>query len=203
MNKLYLQKGFTLAEVVVVATINTVLMLAVSLTVMYIYQQNSYTFSQSQEIDHARRGLLTWEQDARSMSTGADGSYAVEKAQSSSFEFYTNIDHDKDIEFVRYVVDDHTLYRYIYKATGLPVKYERATPTSIEILSEYVQNIDLGVPLFTYYGGNGAELLSPEAMITDIRYVDMEIVINVDPLRSPDGYTLKGSVTPRNLKDNL
>jgi len=198
-----LHKGFSLVEVIIVSTLYTILMLVISYTIMQLYQQNAYTFAQSHEIDLGRRGVMTWMTDARNMSLGADGSYALATLNPYEIAFYADIDKDSSVEYVRYVLEGTTLYKYIHKASGFPAAYNRSTPTETHILSEYVQNQLQATPIFTYYGGDGLPLASPNAMVTDARYVHMMIIVNVDPLRSPGEFKLQGSITPRNLKDNL
>jgi len=78
-----------------------------------------------------------------------------------------------------------------------------AMPDSVEILSEYIQNGLQNVPIFNYYDSAGVELVSPATMISDVRYITMHIIVNIDPLRSPGEFMLQGSAAPRNLKDNL
>jgi len=95
------------------------------------------------------------------------------------------------------------LYRYTYNPIGYPATYNTASPDETLLLSEYVQNISQGITTFSYYNGVGALMASPAAMISDIRYIEMQVIVNIDPLREPGEFMLKGSAAPRNLKDNL
>lgn len=198
----YNHGGFTLLEVVMVTSISTILMLVITFSIVSIYRHNAYALAQAGEIDSARRGLQTWIQDVREMDFGANGAYVVQYASPHYFTFYSDIDPDAVTEFIEYEVVGTTLYRRVHKASGTPVTYSTSTPT-IFILSEYVQNSLNELPTFRYFDNSGIEIINPNTQITDIRYIKMQLVVNIDPVRAPGEFMLEGSATPRNLKDNL
>lgn len=196
-------RGFTLVEALMVVALNTVLLLVITNTVTQLYKNHSYTFEQSNEIEVARRGLGTWVRDAREMTTGANGAFALVKAGTSTIGFYSDIDKDSSIEYVEYVLGTSTtLRKFIYNPTASST-YSTTTPSSVEIMSEYVQNGKQNVVIFKYYNSSGALVASPQAMISDITYITMNIIVNIDPVRSPGEFMLQGSAAPRNLKTNL
>ena len=197
------KSGFTLVEMLVVIAISTVLLLVITAVVTSLYKTNSYQFAEAQEINTARRGLQSWVRDAREMTFAADGAYPVAVLEDNRIGFYSDIDQDLSVEYVEYVLNGTTLEKRIYNPVGTPVVYNTSSPDAVEILSEYIQNFLQGVPIFTYYDSTGVELLSPSAMISDVRYIRMRIIVNIDPLRSPGEFMLQGSAAPRNLKDNL
>lgn len=197
------RSGFTLIEMLVVIAINTILLLVIFSTITSLYQTNSYTFVQAQEVDAARSGIVKWTQDAREMTFAADGSFPLVSLSTSTMSFFSDTDRDDDIEYIEYVLSSTTLYRNVHKPTGTPPAYDFATPTAVEIVSEYVQNDLQNTPVFTYYDSAGNILLSPAAMITDARYIEMAVIVNIDPVRSPGEFELRSSAAPRNIKDNL
>jgi prepilin-type N-terminal cleavage/methylation domain-containing protein len=197
------QFGFTLVEMLVVIAINTLLLAAIMGAVTQIYKNNSYTFEQANEIEAARRSIGIWVRDAREMTLGADGSYPVAVLQNNKMGFYSDIDRDSNVEYVEYELSTTTLTKKTYNPVGNPPVYSTTTPDSTEILSTYVQNNTQGVPVFTYYSATGTVLASPSAMLTDMRYVIMKVIVNVDPNRSPGEFMLHASAAPRNIKDNL
>lgn len=199
----YKKQGFTLIEVIVVISINTVLFLVIIASVVQIYQTNSYSFAQANEIDSARRGISVWVRDAREMTFAANGAFPLTVVEPHRLAFYSDVDRDDSVEYVVYELASSTLYKRTHKPTGLPPTYNLASPDTTMILSEFVQNIDQSQITFAYYNDSGALVTSPTAMIRDIRYIDMQIIVNIDPLRSPGEFMLQGSATPRNLKDNL
>jgi prepilin-type N-terminal cleavage/methylation domain-containing protein len=202
MNPLH-KRGFTLIETIIVISLFTILSLAIFSAVTEIYKYNSITLEQANEIEVARRGLLTWVRDAREMTFGADGAFPITRAENHRLGFYSDIDKDFSVEYIEYRLSTTTLYKYIYEPTGSPPVYSTTTPTRTEILSEYVQNIPQSQLTFRYYTESGVLIANPSAMISDIRYIRMNLIVNIDPARSPGEFMLQGSATPRNLKENL
>jgi prepilin-type N-terminal cleavage/methylation domain-containing protein len=196
-------QGFTLVEMIMVIALNTILMVVITGSILSLYKNHGYTYAQSNEIDAARRSVSDWMRDAREMTPAANGAFPIVTTEPHRFGFYSDIDRDFGVEYVEFVVVGTNLYRYTYNPIGYPATYNTAVPDEIHLLSEYVQNLNQGETTFHYYNGTGALLASPAAMISDIRYIEMRVIVNIDPLRSPGEFMLKGSVAPRNLKDNL
>ena len=67
-------------------------------------------------------------------------------------------------------------------------------------LSEYVQNGLQSLPVFVYYDTEG-RLATGTTTATDIRYIETNLIINIDPIRDPGQYELNSSAAPRNLKN--
>jgi len=197
------KRGFTLTETVVVIALFSLLLLAIMNAVTEIYKYNSVTIEQSNEIEVARRGLLTWVRDAREMTSAADGSFPIRRVENHRMGFYSDIDKDFSVEYVEYVLSSTTLFKYTYEPTGTPPVYSTTTPTRTEILSQYVQNLSQGQVTFRYYNDAGTLLASPASMISDIRYIRINLIVNIDPARSPGEFMLQGSAAPRNIKENL
>lgn len=194
--------GMTLVEVLVVSGIYTVLSLVLFTSIQSIYQNNSYTFAQADEVAEARRGLYVLTQDVREMTYGEEGSYPIRILENNRFGFYSDIDKDDNVEYVEYELATTTFYKYTHNPTGSPPSYDFTTPDEIDTLSEYVQNIEQATSTFYYYDNEGTQL-SGEDSLTDVRYIQAQIIVNIDPLRSPGEFLLRSSVAPRNLKDNL
>jgi type II secretory pathway pseudopilin PulG len=196
-------QGMTLLEVVIVLSIYMLLMGAVSTSVIYLYQANGYTIAQSYEIDHARRGLQSFIRDVREMTYADDGTFPIAVMEDHRFGFYSDVDRDDSVEYTEYVLATSTITKYVYAATGTPPVYNLVTPVSQEILSEYVQNIIQSLDTFRYYDADGVEVTGAGALLTDVRYIEARIIVNIDPNRSPGEFLLHTGVAPRNLKDNL
>jgi len=194
--------GFTLTEVIMVIFITSLLMLVITNSIVSIYQTNAYALAQASEVDTARRGVQAWIKDARELDFGANGAYPIVIAEPHRFGFYADIDPDAITEYLVYELASTTFYRRVYKASGFPAAYDLATP-QIFTMSEFVQNELNGIHTFTYYNNAGVEITNPTAQLTDIRYIRMNMIVNIDPLRSPGEFMLQGSAAPRNLKDNL
>lgn len=196
-------QAFTLIETVVTISLSTILLLVITYIIFQIYSFNAYTFAQANEVETARRGVGGWVRDAREMTFGDNGAYPIAIAKPNRLAFYSDVDHDQFIEYVEYLLEDTNLYKYSTNPVGSPPTYNPTDPDATFILSEFVQNLEQEVSLFRYYDNLGQEILDPQAFISAIRYIDISLIVNIDPLRSPGEFMLKGSATPRNLKDNL
>ncbi len=193
------QTGFTFVEMIVVLGMFSLLSLAIANTIATFYSVNAYTLEQAYEINSARRGLELLTRDLREMTFGDDGTFPLATMATNSIGFYSDIDRDNSVEYVRYVLSTTTLFKYVYNATGTPVVYGTTTPSETHVVSEYVRNNSQATSTFRYYieGGSPATATST---VTDVRYIVSTLVINVDPNRSPGEFTLRASAAPRNLK---
>lgn len=196
------QQGITLVETVMMIGVYVVLLLAISESIFSLYQNNAYSIAQTEEVDNARRGVIQWHRDVKEMVIGEDGTYPVAVIGAHRFGYFSDTDQDDTVEYVEYVLATTTLTKYTYNATGSPFIYSTTTPDKAETLSLYVQNIVQATSTFFYYD-NAYNQLSSTSPIIDVRFIRMQIIVNIDPLKSPGEFMLRSSIAPRNLKDNL
>lgn len=194
--------GMTLIEMLVVIGVMVLISGAIFGAAQSLYQINSYAQAQAFEVDNARRGVQRFARDVREMTYAEDGSFPMAVMEPHLLAFYSDIDKDNSVEYVEYELSTTTLNKRVYNPTGNPPVYDFGSPDEEIILSEYVQNIDQATSTFFYYDENGTALNSASPLI-DVRYVRTQIIVNIDPLRSPGEFMLRVGVTPRNLKDNL
>ncbi len=193
------RNGFTLVEVIVVLAIQAILAVAVSNTIVSFYQFNAYAMAQAYQVETARRGIGLMVRDLREMTYADDGTFPIATTSDTQIGFYSDIDRDDSVEYVRYALSSTTLMKYIYGATGTPLVYSTSTPESTVILSEYVQNQIQGIPIFVYFDQNGNPTTATSTF-TDIRYIQVSVIVNVDPIRDPGQFLLRSSASLRNLK---
>lgn len=194
--------GMTLVEMMVAIGIYVVLMLAVMTSVTSLYRSNAYAIEQSNEVDNARRGVTQWNRDAKEMTLAEDGTWPIAVIEPHRFGYYSDTDRDDNVEYVEYILATTTLTKYTYNPSGAPVFYDLTTPDTVELLSEYVQNINQATSTFFYFDNAGNTLTAASPLI-DVRFIQMQIIVNIDPQRNPGEFMLKSSLAPRNLKDNL
>jgi len=192
----------TLVEVVVVVGIYTVLSIVIMTSITNFYRINSYAIEQAEEIENARRGITQWNRDAKEMIGAEDGNYPVVVIDRHRFGYYSDTDQDESIEYVEYILASTTLRKFTYEATGNPPVYNLVTPNKEEILSLFVQNIVQGTSTFMYFDNAGIQMSSTSPRI-NVRYIKAQVIVNIDPFRSPGEFMLRSSIAPRNLKDNL
>ncbi|MEM9336970.1 MAG: hypothetical protein AAGA35_03900 [Patescibacteria group bacterium] len=195
-------RGITFVEMVVIIGIYTVLMGAVFTSIFSFYQFNGYTIAQANEVESARRGVDRAVRDMREMTYADDGTFPLARMEEHAVGFYSDIDRDDSVEYVEFELSSTTMFKYVYNATGNPPVYDTSTPDETFTLSEFVQNINQGSTTFRYYTGDGTEATA-STLLTDIRYLEVAITVNIDPQRNPSEFVLRSSAAPRNLKDNL
>lgn len=186
-----------------VVSLSTLLMLVITSSIANIYQANSFAMAQSNEIDQARRGLQAWLVDAKRMNFADDGTFPLMEMEPHKMSFFSQLDDDDSMEFVEYYLDNKVLYKKVYEASGHPPVYDFSTPVRTEILSKFVQNLGEGVDTFSYFDNAGNQLTSATALLTDVRYFSIKVIVNTDPIRAPGEFLLQSGATPRNMKDNL
>lgn len=192
-------RGFTFIEMIVVLAMFSLLSIAIANAISMFYRANSYTLEQAYEINSARRALELLTRDLREMTFGDDGTFPLATMATNSIAFYSDIDRDNSVEYVRFALSGNTLYKYVYNATGTPVTYPTTTPSETYVVSEYVRNNAQATSTFRYYieGGGAATATST---VTDVRYIFSTLIINVDPNKNPGEFTLRATAAPRNLK---
>jgi type II secretory pathway pseudopilin PulG len=194
--------GMTLIEAVVVIGLYTLLSALIMGTIADFYKFNAYSLEQVDEIENARRGMTQWNRDAKEMTTGEDGSFPIAVIDEHRFGYYSDTDQDDMVEYVEYVLSTTTLKKYNYNPSGTPVSYNLTTPDTEQTLSLYVQNINQGTSTFMYFDNAGNRLSSTSPVI-NVRYIQAQMIVNIDQNRSPGEFMLRSSIAPRNLKDNL
>jgi hypothetical protein len=194
--------GMTLMETVIAIGIYVVLMLVVFSSITSLYLTNAYALEQSNEVNSARVGITQWNRDAKEMITAEDGTWPLAIIEPHRMGYYSDTDQDDSVEYVLYELIGTTLTKSVFNPSGTPVSYNLSTPDQVQTLSTYVQNINQATSTFSYFdnGGNQLTAISP---ILDVRYIRMQLIVNIDPARNPGEFMLRSSLAPRNLKDNL
>jgi type II secretory pathway pseudopilin PulG len=191
------QAGLTIIEALVSIAIFTFAIIAIVTSVQYFYRTNTYTIQQASAVSSAQRGVDSLVKTIREATYSSNGAYPIVAIGANEITFYADIDTDIFIERVRYYVENTSLYRDVTDPSGDPLTYGASQTTSI--VSETVRNLDQSVTTFRYYEESGAEILD-YAEIADVRFIEMNIVVNVDPNRLPNQLTLHSTAAIRNLK---
>ncbi len=196
------KRGMTLVEVMVSVSLFTIIMLAVTSSIAALYKYNSYTISQTYQVYHARRGVESLVRDVREMTFADDGSFPLARMENNIIGFYSDIDRDDSVEYVEYELATTTiLYKRVYNATGTPVTYNLTEPDEIHVLSEYVQNMLQGTSTFFYYDRSG-NLANSSTRVTDIGFIRVQAIVNIDAVKNPGQFMLRGSAALRNIINN-
>lgn len=189
-------QGMTLIEAMVWISIFTMTMIAIVSTLLSFYQTNSYTLEQAEAVTSAQRAL---DQTVRTIREGAyssQGAFPIYSIAENDFVFYADVDNDALIERVHYYISGTTLMRGILDPTGNPPDYIGSEV--ISPISQYVRNIAQGIPTFRYYDEIGSEITN-FANWTSVRFVTVNLAVNVNTAALPNQFTLSSSAAIRNL----
>ncbi len=192
--------GMTLVETLVAIGIFTIIMLAITSSMTSFYRYNAYDMEQSSAIDNARRGIEPTINNIREATYSDEGAYPVISASSNSFSFYSDINNNNNVEKVRLFLNGDVFEKGVTESAGNPLTYT-GQPEKIFLLSKNVRNSAKGVSMFRYYDSTGNEILNT-SNVSGISFVTMNIIININPVRKPNDFTLQASATLRNLKTN-
>lgn len=187
----------TLIETVVWVAVTLSAMLAIITSVQYFYRTNNYAVEQAAAVSSAQRGIENMVKMMREASYSSNGAYPVIAISTSSVAFYADIDTDPFIEKLRFFVEGNSLKRGVVDPSGDPPVY--TNPETIVSVSDYVRNIDQGAITFRYYDVNGA-LMTNLADISALRFIEVTIIVNINPFRLPNQFTLRSTAALRNLR---
>ncbi len=187
----------TLLETLVWASITSMLLLAIVQSVQYFYRTNNYVIEQAAAITSAQRGIESMIKTIREAAYSSNGAYPVIAVATSSISFYADIDNDPFIERIRFFLQGDSLMRGIIDPSGDPPAY--TNPEQISSISDYVRNHEQQIDLFQYYDVDGV-LMTDLTRIAEVRYVQSTVVVNINPHRLPNQFTLRTTAALRNLK---
>lgn len=186
----------TLIEAVVWIAMFTATMLAIVSSVLYFYRTSNFAIQEASAITSAQRGLDLMVRQIREASYASNGAYPIVALGTSTMSFYAEVDGDAAVERVRYYLSGLDLVRGVIDPTGDPAVYSSTEATSS--LSEGVRNNDENISLFTYYDKNGAQI-SDLTRIADLRFVTINLSVDIDPNRTPTTTKMRSSAALRNL----
>jgi prepilin-type N-terminal cleavage/methylation domain-containing protein len=201
-NKFFLNKGFTLVEVIVVMGVFSVLIFAITALLVSIIQNPKIQLSAMDSIEQAGSVSFRFANEIRA---AAYGTYPLIEAEDSEIIFYSPIGASQgNINRIRYYISGGVLY----KGVIAPVNgfYDDEDETITPLLSGVSNG---AVPLFYYYDEtyNGADytvpLLQP-VYVTRVRYVKMNLVVQYRNTNQDfSTFSISAGSAIRILKDNL
>jgi len=200
--RLKTNQGFTLIETIVFISVFTLVMIILVSSLLFFYRSNAYSVEQSFAVNSARKGIEFLVRDIREMTYADDGAYPLIDGTNNDISFYSDIDRDNNVERVRYFLENGALKKGVTKSTGTPLSYDLGTEV-VSIVSPDVRNEEQSVSIFRYYNDTGGEIFNVGVNITDVAFVTANLIVNINPNRLPNEFTLQSSATLRNVKTNL
>ncbi|MCX7928607.1 MAG: prepilin-type N-terminal cleavage/methylation domain-containing protein [Patescibacteria group bacterium] len=197
-------KGFTLVEVLIVASITVVLGLAI-LGLQYIISQNQVEVWRNYlSVDEANSNISTMARELRNAKTAENGAYALERAADSELIFYSDYNYDGRVDRIRYTLSGNSLIKGVIEPTGFPVNYPRQNE-KIKVVAENVRNGT--TPIFYYYNENWPQDTTNNPLNTPTRLSDtklMRLYLEINPKENNNrNYILETYIQIRSLKENL
>lgn len=190
-------RGMTLLETLVWVSVTSMLLLAIVQSVQYFYRTNTYAVEQGMAITSGQRGVEDMVQIIREAAYSSNGAWPVISMSTSSFAFYADIDSDPFVERIRFFLQGNSLMRGIIDPSGDPPVY--TNPEQLSSISDNVRNTEQSQLLFKYYDKNGT-LMTDMSKIAEVRFVEVTVVVNINPYRLPNQFTLRSNAALRNLK---
>ncbi|OGG62809.1 hypothetical protein A3C21_02555 [Candidatus Kaiserbacteria bacterium RIFCSPHIGHO2_02_FULL_59_21] len=188
--------GFSTLEVLVWLSVFTFTVGAVVSSILYFYRVNAVTLDQASSVASAQRGIDAMVRAIREAAYASDGAYPIVSLADDQFAFYADVDADPLIEKVRYYLNGSAVMEGVGDPSGDPPAYTGAETTSV--VSQYVRNADESLVMFTYYDEEGAQV-TDYADIAAVRFVTVNIVVDVDTGKLPDPFYIRSSAALRNL----
>ncbi len=196
-------RGMTLVEVLITLAIFVTVIAAVGTfeANTFIYQgEISNSFATAQNAQVILKTMLT---ELRETAPGVNGAYALVSTGSTSISFFSDPDNDGQTEQITYSLNGTTLTRSVIQPSGAPLGYAGSPITTTLITN--VRNGNT-TPVFQYfdtnYNGTSSPLAQPISTAA-VRLVKINIIIDLDPNRSPAPITYTVQTNLRNLKNNL
>lgn len=191
-------------EIIIAVTILAMISTGVYFMIISSSQAQKFSLELALAISEARNGVGTMIKEIRETQIANNGAYPIESAGAQEFIFYSDIDKDDSIEKVRYFLDGN-----IFKKGTIEPRANNTYIQSDEVVSTLSAHVhNAATPIFTYYNGDwpGDQINNPladPAPPTEVKYINVHLMINVTPQIAPDVFHLESDVAIRNLKENL
>lgn len=183
--------GFTLVEVIIYSVIIVIVLGIIAEFTVSFYQTNRYFISQKQAVFEARQSLDTMVKDIREAGFSQTGAYPIENAQNYTFSFFKDENGDGVIEKITFSLTGTNLTKEVRNPDDSILK--------TIILSSAVRNIGQSKSLFRYYNASN-QLVADPSVHTDIRVVNINLIVNVDVNAPPNELFMTTWVGLRNIK---
>ena len=205
MNNILINKGMTLAEVVIATAGVLLLGIAIATFGKSIWDNNTFISGQLSARGEFVRAEEVFIRDARGIVVPHTGVYPIATTTKDTLIFYSDIGNDGLIDQVKYALDPSTneLQRVIVVPTGTPLGYDLSNAATKTL----VHNIST-TTIFKYYdktyNGYSATGSIPVSsiVINEIKILELQLEADEDINEPPTATTGLTRVFIRSLKEN-
>ncbi len=191
-------RGMTYVETIVWIAVFTSATIALGSSLVYFYRTAHYSIEQSSAIASVQHGMDTMIRTIREAAYASDGAYPIISLGNNEIRFYAHVNEQSPyVQKVRFYLSTTSLMQAITEPAGDPPVYG-ATET-VSKLADYVRNIALATSTFTYYDDTGARM-TDLSRIGSVRFVTMNVIVDVNVNDQPTQLTLRSSTALRNLR---
>jgi prepilin-type N-terminal cleavage/methylation domain-containing protein len=197
------RQGFSLIEVLIVVAI-AAMVISVSINLGgNTTDLNGLVSRQLQSTSDINQTMQIMTTEIRSAGPSANGSYPIDSAGTSSFAFYTSIQKNGVMDYVKYFLSNSSIDKEVIAPTGTPATY----PTSSEVITDLIDDVVIptSTSLFTYYNSSytGTQAAMTSTVdVSPIRLIGVSFYDNVDPNQGPGLQYFSILVDIRNLRSN-
>jgi hypothetical protein len=173
-----------------------VIMSAIMTSILYFYRVSSYTIQEATAVTSAQHGIDAMVRTMREAAYASNGAYPIVSIAANDIVFYSDVDSDSAIERVHYYLSGTNLYQGILNPSGDPPAYSGTE--SVSVISDYVRNTLQSVKVFSYYDTSGV-LITDYTKIGSVRFVSVNVGVDVDTNKTPTPIYLRSSAALRNI----
>lgn len=195
-----IKKGISLIETIVTIGIFTLIMAVMVSSLIFFYRANAFNIEQAFAVSSGRRGVEQMVQFIREATFAEDGSFPIAEIGTSTITFYSDIDLDNSVERVKFILSGSDFFKEVTNASGDPLSYA-PTPDSVSTISDNVRNNLENTDIFEYFDSSGTQI-GDFSEITEVAFIRVTLIVNINPTRLPNEFTLRSSATLRNLRVN-
>lgn len=199
------QNGFTIVELLLGGTLIILITGALVVLATLYFQNFSFSFEETLSISYAQNAMTTMVREIREARYGEDGAWPLAQADDTTLTFYSDVTNDNKSDKVRYFLDGSDLKKGVTESSVNPIEYNPAN----EIVSVVASPVSTASgSIFTYYNGDWPSdtvnnPLAAGSRLLNTRYIDIHLLIDINPNQGALPFELNSGVQVRGLKDNL
>ncbi len=191
--KKYLEKGFSLIEMMISVAVLTLILSVIGLFQTDVLSMNNLVSSGLNDKYYNKQFLKAFVFEVRNATTSQARDYPLAQVGTSSLIFYSNVDDENDIEKVSYYLDGTS-----FKKTAIKPTAENVYNDENKILVKEIENIE-SASIFEFYASSTEGSFVRTPMSEPINLFEVRLI----KIKLQTASVIETQVAPRNLKNNF